>query len=234
MGDGGGRGRHKTDVMRDWEWKDRKRGNMIENEASAGFEAWMNGLCFSGTATGLNLRNSPKHLTREAEFLFLGGLRLLRIISKIGTFWDSLTSLHDWQSRRLFFENRCEKKLTRHNLTFAVIIKRNHRVKTGFVCVYTHHLGCLRVYAEWLWVSLGDCGCDNAGMIDAEFTNGLAGLRLRFKIMFAFFVPFPFKSVSLVKDFSKDFHIFCMCNTKLQHKYKMRRSTSQYDAHREH
>lgn len=37
----GGWGRHKTDVMRDWEWKARKRGNMIENEASTGIEAWM-------------------------------------------------------------------------------------------------------------------------------------------------------------------------------------------------
>lgn len=52
---------------------------MIENEARV---RSMNGLCFSGTATGLNLRNSPKHFNREAEFLFLGGLRLLRIILK--------------------------------------------------------------------------------------------------------------------------------------------------------
>lgn len=43
----------------------------------------MNGLCFSGTVTGPNLRNSPKHFNREAELLFLGGLRLLRTISKI-------------------------------------------------------------------------------------------------------------------------------------------------------
>lgn len=167
MGDGGGRGRHKTDVMRDWEWKGRKRGNMIESEASAGFEAWMNGLCFSGTATGLNLRNSPKHLNREAEFLFLGGLRLLRIISKIGTFWDSLTSLLDWQSRRLFFENRCKKKFQTPNLTLAVIIKRNHRVKTGFVCVCTHAI-------EGVCGSmLSDCGCLSvtAGVIMLEWST---------------------------------------------------------------
>lgn len=40
-------------------------------------------LCFSGTVTGPNLRNSPKHFNREAELLFLGGLRILRSISKI-------------------------------------------------------------------------------------------------------------------------------------------------------
>lgn len=34
-------GRRKTDVMRDWEWKAGKRGNMIEKEASTGMEAWM-------------------------------------------------------------------------------------------------------------------------------------------------------------------------------------------------
>lgn len=54
----------------------------------------MNGLCFSGAATGLNLRNSPKHFNREAEFLFLGGLRLPRIIPKIGIFSVSLTRFH--------------------------------------------------------------------------------------------------------------------------------------------
>lgn len=37
----GGWGRHKTDVMSDWEWRARKRGNMIENEESTGMEAWM-------------------------------------------------------------------------------------------------------------------------------------------------------------------------------------------------
>lgn len=54
----------------------------------------MNGLCFSGTETGLNLRNSPKHFNRETEFLFLGGLRLLRIIPKFGIFSVSLTPFH--------------------------------------------------------------------------------------------------------------------------------------------
>lgn len=29
----------------------------------------MNGLCLSGMGTGLNLRNSPKHFSREAEVL---------------------------------------------------------------------------------------------------------------------------------------------------------------------
>lgn len=52
----------------------------------------MNGPYFSGTATGLNLRNSPKHFNREAEFLSLGGPRLLGIISKIGNFSVLLAS----------------------------------------------------------------------------------------------------------------------------------------------
>lgn len=62
----GGWGRHKTDVMRDWAQKGRKRGNMMENGARIGFEAWMG---FAFLAQGLNLRNSPKHFNGEAEFL---------------------------------------------------------------------------------------------------------------------------------------------------------------------
>lgn len=41
---------------------------MIENGVSAGVRS-MNGLWLSGTGTGLNLKNSPKHFNREAEFL---------------------------------------------------------------------------------------------------------------------------------------------------------------------
>lgn len=83
MGDGVVGGRHKTDVMRDWEWKGRKRGNMIENEASTGFEAWM-GFAFLARRQDLTWGIHQSISTGRPNFLFLGGLRLLRIISKIG------------------------------------------------------------------------------------------------------------------------------------------------------
>lgn len=122
----GGWGRHKTDVMSDWEWKARKRGNMIENEASTGFES-MNGLCFSGTATGLNLRNSPKHFNREAEFLCLGGLRLLRIISTIRIFSLFMTYFHRfaWMTESPVISLKIYMKNDTPNCHFKVIIKYN-------------------------------------------------------------------------------------------------------------
>lgn len=62
---------------------------MIENEASR--VRSMNGLCFSGTATGLNLRNSPKHFNREAEFLPGWSYDYGELFLKLGSFTSFYT-----------------------------------------------------------------------------------------------------------------------------------------------
>lgn len=131
-------GGHKTDVKRDWEWKGRKRGNMIENEASAGLESWMS-FCSSGTATGLNLRNSAKHLSREAEFLFLGGLRLPR-----NHFWNIYMFLK--KEMGIFFSFG-------HAVTSVSLGGgRSGAVEAGFC-------GCLRVCVGCAWVCAWVCVC---------------------------------------------------------------------------
>lgn len=138
----------------------------------------MNGLCLSGTGTGLNLRNSPKHFNGEAEFLPGWSATTENYSQK----WDLIccfdfflvTGTVTGYSFKTFGKKWYSK------LTFVVNIKHNYRKKTVFFL-------CTRLWVSLglRWVTVGVCGClwvfTQLSDTEAYFTNGHTGLELCFK-----------------------------------------------------
>lgn len=100
----GGWGCHKTDVMRDWEWKGRKRRNMIENEASAGFEAWMS-FSFLAQRQDLTWGIHQSISAGRPNFCSWVVCDYWELFLKSGSslfVWHVFIELPDWQSHWLF------------------------------------------------------------------------------------------------------------------------------------
>lgn len=173
----GGWGRHKTDVMRDWEWKGRKRGNMIENEASGGFESWM-GFAFLARRQDLTWGIHHSISAGRPNFCSWVVCDYRELFLKFGSFLFLCLLFEDfldWQSHRLFFKMDVKNYTLNWHLWWLQSV--TIEMRTGLVCVCTRLWVCvgLRWVTAGVCLCLWVCVCVFTRLNDAEacFTSGL-------------------------------------------------------------